>query len=155
MRTRLLGLLACLVIVIVAPEASAETVKRACPSGHTLKCRGEIVRLRAAVRWQRQHAVAAHWPGDAAAAIVLACRREHVSCSGFLNVAACESHLFPLARNGQYLGLFQLSPRHRADPVIVALGWQDPYAEALHTVRYVKAHGWGEWQCRPDGGLRW
>lgn len=97
-------------------------------------------------------------PGDAAMAIVLACRTESVpagACQSFMVVAWCESRMNRLATNGQYKGLFQLSARHRADPIIRALGWQDAYANALHTVRYVKRHGFGEWQCKPGGGLRW
>lgn len=97
-------------------------------------------------------------PGDAAIAIVLACRMEHVpagACQSFMTVAWCESRMNPHATNGQYKGLFQLSARHRSDPIIRLLGWRDAYAEALHTVRYVKRHGWSEWQCLPDGGLRW
>lgn len=106
---------------------------------------------------QRRETVASR-PGDAAIAILLACQVERVSpgaCQSFLRVAFCESRLDPRAINGQYKGLFQLSARHRSDPIIRALGWRDAYAEALHTVRYVKRHGWGEWQCRPEGGLRW
>lgn len=97
-------------------------------------------------------------PGDAALAIILACHAESVpagACQSFLTVAWCESRLDPNAQNGIYKGLFQLSPRHRRDPIIVALGWRNAYAEATHTIRYVKAHGFGEWQCKPDGGLRW
>lgn len=97
-------------------------------------------------------------PGDAAMAILLACRAENVpagACQSFLTVAWCESRLNRLATNGQYKGLFQLSARHRSDPIIRLLGWRDAYANALHTVRYVKAHGWHEWQCMPGGGLRW
>lgn len=97
-------------------------------------------------------------PGDAAVAIILACRQENVpagACQSFLSVAWCESRMDPRATNGQYKGLFQLSSRHRSDPIIRLLGWRNAYAEAMHTVRYVKAHGWSEWQCKPGGGLRW
>lgn len=98
---------------------------------------------------QRRAAVSAR-PGDAARAITLACHDEGVTdgaCAGFRRVAWCESRLDPNATNGQYKGLFQLSPRHRSDPIIVALGWHSAYGEAVHTIRYVVAHGWGEWSC--------
>lgn len=144
-------LLACLALGALSSKAATHPQK--CKSVQS--CRSEIAHLKKAVEWQRQRAVIRAWPGDAAGAIILACHTERVACAGFNTLAFCESRLNPLAGNGQYLGLFQLSVRHRSDPIIRLLGWRSAYAQALHTVRYVKAHGWGEWQCRPDGGLRW
>lgn len=152
-------LLAAITFVVLVAAAIAHAKEpppaKTCPAGKVLECRAEIVRLQKAVEWQRQRSVVDAWPGDAAAAIVLACHVEHVECGGFLAVAQCESRMNPNAQSGQYKGLFQLSARHRSDPLIERLGWSDPYANALHSVRYVLAHGWGEWQCTPTGGLRW
>lgn len=118
-----------------------------------LSCRARIVHLERAVQWQRRQ----DYPGDVAAAIRLACDREGMTarCGEFFAVGSCESHLHALSTNGQFKGVFQLGAMHRADPVVRLLGWDDPYANALHTVRFVKAHGWSQWQCRPSGGLGW
>lgn len=114
-----------------------------------------------ALRWQRierahlareNHALHGdlerRFAGTSTTAIRVACVTYNVSCGTLLRVARCESSLDPFARNGRYLGLFQLGGFHLQDPVIEASSPFDPYANALHTARYVSAHGWGtQWDC--------
>lgn len=78
-----------------------------------------------------------------------------VSAAAMKVVGRCESHLYFMAQNGQFKGLFQLGARHRLDALIRRYGWTNVLAQVIHTARYVKKHGWSEWQCSPEGGLRW
>lgn len=68
-------------------------------------------------------------------------------CGQALRVAWCESRLTTTARNGQYLGLFQMGARERR-----RYG-HGPSAQAqtLAAHRYFVASGrdWSPWSCRP------
>ena len=69
-------------------------------------------------------------------------------CSQALAVARCESGLSIWARNGQYLGLFQVSARWRA----TVPGWgMNAWAQARHAYKVFKLTGsdWSPWTCRP------
>lgn len=70
-------------------------------------------------------------------------------------VIECESHGNPLATNGQYLGLWQLSPlwfRYAGESIGE---WSDPRVNsrvALAVIHYDEARGhpmWSQWSCRP------
>jgi len=68
-----------------------------------------------------------------------------------LVVAWCESRFRTWARNGQYLGLFQMGSSERA-----RFGHGDTaLAQARAAKRYFDVSGWSPWQCLPTGGLRW
>lgn len=60
-------------------------------------------------------------------------------------VASCESHLSIWARNGQYLGLFQMGAYARAR---YGHGWT-PLAQARAAFAYFRDAGWAPWACRP------
>lgn len=143
----------------VAAPQSLLRARAACGNHDTpVKCRTALRHAYEALSWQkhaRQHAQAMTVQAITRDAITWAAAKYHVNATEMLRVGQCESHLWPFATNGQYAGWAQLSTRHRADPIFAVVPWQDAYAEASHVARYVKAHGWGEWQCRPEGGLRW
>lgn len=68
-------------------------------------------------------------------------------CSQALRVAECESHLYPGARNGQYLGVFQMGESEREKyghgPTVIE--------QARAAYRYFAASGfdWSPWECKP------
>jgi hypothetical protein len=64
-----------------------------------------------------------------------------------LRVAHCESRYDVNARNGQYLGLFQMGSYERAT---YGHG-STPLAQARAAYRYFSAtrYTWGPWQCKP------
>jgi hypothetical protein len=64
-----------------------------------------------------------------------------------LAVARCESGLSTWARNGQYLGLFQMGSNERAT---YGHG-STPHAQAVAAHRYFVASGrdWSPWGCKP------
>lgn len=70
-------------------------------------------------------------------------------CQEALGVARCESRFATWARNGQYLGLFQMGSHERAT---YGHG-ETALAQAQAAYRYFIASGsdWSPWQCRPDG----
>ncbi len=55
------------------------------------------------------------------------------------------------ARNGQFLGMFQMGSSERAR---YGHG-SDPWSQARAAHRYWLVSGWGPWQCTPWGYLRW
>lgn len=129
---------------------------------HTLDCYTQPAACSAALQWgraRRRHDAARihrmrvdltrRYQASSTTAIRVACAVYTLPCGTFLRVARCESTFDPFARNGRYLGLFQLGGSHLADPIIEASSWSDPYANALHTARFVKAHGWShsQWEC--------
>jgi hypothetical protein len=64
-----------------------------------------------------------------------------------LRVAYCESgvNLWPYARNGQYLGMFQFGSWARS-----TFGWSwSPWGQARAAYRYWRVSGWSGWACRP------
>src|SRR4051794_4835685 len=132
----ILALVATLLAVgSIAARAKPPTVRAVCPAGHVQKCRDEIVRLRAAIAWHRQRAVA-RWPGDGAAAIILACHTRHETaarCAEAFTVARCESHLNPLAKNRSSTasGLFQFLSSTWARQGYPAFSVFDPYLNAM------------------------
>lgn len=144
-------------VPIPIPASHAKARAR-CPLDKPLQCRAALIHAYEAITWQRnarQHAQATTVREITLDAITWAAAKYGVSASEMRTVGNCESHLWPFATNGQYAGAWQLSTRHRSDPIFAVVPWQDAYAEASHVARYVKAHGWGEWQCMPSGGLRW
>jgi len=68
-------------------------------------------------------------------------------CAQALRVAWCESRFDVWARNGQYLGLFQMGSYARAR---YGHG-NDPWAQSRAAYRYFVASGsdWSPWTCRP------
>lgn len=98
--------------------------------------------------------VAAHWkPGihNTRHAINLAfCGRSNSYCYPSAQawiVSGCESGHSVWARNGQFLGLFQMGSWERST---FGHGW-NPWAQAFAAARYFVASGrdWSPWQCRP------
>jgi hypothetical protein len=68
-------------------------------------------------------------------------------CAEALAVARCESGLHTTARNGQYLGLFQMGSSERR---LFGHG-STPIAQARAAHRYFVASGrdWSPWSCKP------
>jgi hypothetical protein len=68
-------------------------------------------------------------------------------CGQALRVAWCESRWKVWARNGQYLGLFQMGAWERAH---YGHGW-NAWAQSRAAFRYFAATGrsWRPWACRP------
>jgi hypothetical protein len=68
-------------------------------------------------------------------------------CGQALRVAKCESGLSEWARNGQYLGLFQMGSYARAR---YGHAW-NPWTQARAAYRYFvdSGRGWGPWECKP------
>lgn len=72
-------------------------------------------------------------------------------------VARCESGPYwtwgrpAEAKNGQYLGMFQMGDWARST---YGHG-RDPWSQARAAHRYWLASGWSGWQCTPWGYLRW
>jgi hypothetical protein len=62
-----------------------------------------------------------------------------------LNVAYCESgpNLWPYARNGQYLGMFQAGAWMRSR---FGFSWS-PWVQARAAYRYWLESGWSGWSC--------
>lgn len=68
-------------------------------------------------------------------------------CAAALEVAWCESRFDTHARNGQYLGLFQMGSWERR-----TFGHgSSPYAQARAAYRYFVRTGrdWSPWECKP------
>ena len=67
-------------------------------------------------------------------------------CQQAISVAWCESRLSPAARNGQYLGLFQMGSSERR---LFGHG-RSPYEQAVAAHRYFVHSGqdWSPWSCR-------
>lgn len=64
-----------------------------------------------------------------------------------LRVARCEAgpRLSPWARNGRYLGIFQVSDHWRA--TVPGFAW-NPWAQSRHAYRvYRLTGGWSHWEC--------
>ena len=66
-------------------------------------------------------------------------------CSEALNVARCESNFNVYARNGQYLGLFQMGEFARAK---YGHSW-NAWGQSRSAYRYFLDAGWSPWACRP------
>lgn len=68
-------------------------------------------------------------------------------CRQALVVARCESGFSHWARNGQYLGLFQMGSYARAR---YGHSWS-PWGQAKYAFRYFIAAGadWSPWACKP------
>jgi hypothetical protein len=64
-----------------------------------------------------------------------------------VRVASCESGLSVWARNGQYLGLFQMGSHERA---VYGHGW-DAWSQSRAAYRYFRDSGydWSPWACKP------
>jgi hypothetical protein len=65
-----------------------------------------------------------------------------------VNVADCESHLRTWARNGQYLGMFQMGSYARAK---YGHHWTSPWHQAKAAYHYFRDSGrdWSPWDCKP------
>jgi len=66
----------------------------------------------------------------------------------------CESTFNPEARNGRYVGVFQVSTapgewwsKSGAHFVRAGIPPTDALANVLATMGHVSRHGWGQWQC--------
>lgn len=78
-----------------------------------------------------------------------------------LRVSWCESRWVPSATNpaSKAAGLFQHMPAYWESRSEAALGHvgdpHDPEANVAVAAWLWATGGWGHWQCRPDGSLRW
>lgn len=101
----------------------------------------EIAWLRRAIRKREARRLASLTPQDAI------CDVFGRYCEQAVDVAWCESRLKPAARNGQYLGLFQMGAHERE------LFGHGPtaYAQSRAAHRYFLSSGrdWSPWSCRP------
>jgi hypothetical protein len=81
------------------------------------------------------------------------CQVFGVHCQAAISVARCETGgtFSVYAKNGQYLGLFQMGEYARST---YGHGWT-AYEQARAAYRYFLDAGWSPWQCLPGGGLRW
>jgi hypothetical protein len=86
---------------------------------------------------------------EAAAPKVAICDVFGPYCRQAINVAWCESRLQTTARNGQYLGLFQMGAHERR------LFGHGPTAHeqavAAHKYFVVSGRDWSPWSCKPWG----
>lgn len=76
------------------------------------------------------------------------CGQSNTWCAGARQawtVAACESHWWPWAQNGQYLGMFQMGAWARARYGHA----NNPWGQARAAHRYWLHAGWSPWECRP------
>lgn len=149
-------------VIVAAASTASVTHALSEPAKPRLRCASQPLGCQHAIAWARQRRahdalvirglrrdVHKRFAPSSSTAIRLACSVYQVACGTFFRVARCESSLDPYARNGGHLGLFQLGGFHLDDPIFRVAGPFDPYANALHTARYVKAHGWshGQWEC--------
>lgn len=67
-------------------------------------------------------------------------------CVAILNVAHCESSLRPWARNGQYLGMFQMGSSERAR---FGHDTRNVWTQARAARRYFLISSFGPWECKP------
>ena len=98
------------------------------------------------VRYQQMRRyVTRRWMPTVNYALRLASAVSGVSYWELRSVSWCESRHWPFARNGRYLGLFQLGwvPFRIFSPF-------DPVANALSAALTVRHDGsWRQWECRP------
>lgn len=74
------------------------------------------------------------------------CRVFVGQCKQAVNVAWCESRLNPRARNGSYVGVFQLGEHERK-----AYGHgRSVWAQSIGALLLHAARGWQPWSCRPS-----
>lgn len=66
------------------------------------------------------------------------------SCSKAVAVARCESTLSVYARNGQYVGLFQMGARERQ---MYGGSSMDAWEQTRAAYAYYRRAGWGPWEC--------
>lgn len=76
------------------------------------------------------------------------CRVFGRDCGEALRVAMCESNYHTWARNGQYLGLFQMGSSERR---LYGHHYSSPWVQARAAKRYFVASGrdWSPWTCKP------
>jgi hypothetical protein len=129
-----------LTVAPAGPPAGAGTarlrVRLRVEHARYLAARHQTARLRVVIRRR--------WRPTVDYAIRLASAVTGVPADELYAVARCESGLSPYARNGRYLGLFQL-------------GWApfgfspfDPVASALSAAVTVRHDGgWRQWSCKP------
>jgi hypothetical protein len=76
------------------------------------------------------------------------CKAFGARCAEAIRVSWCESHWHTTARNGRYLGLFQVSDHWRR----TVPGWgPTPLEQARHAHRVFVLTGstWRHWECKP------
>jgi len=67
-------------------------------------------------------------------------------CKNALNVAWCESTFDTKAKNGQYLGIFQMGKHERA-----TFGHgKTVYHQAAAAKKYYQIAAWHPWECKPN-----
>jgi len=109
------------------------------------RARAAVAQARAALRTrERARRLAAYRAASPREAI---CNVFGSYCSQALAVARCESGLQITARNGQYLGLFQMgsSERRLFGHGTVAVD----QAEAAHRYFVASGRDWSPWSCKP------
>jgi hypothetical protein len=84
---------------------------------------------------------------DTAANKAAICKVFGPYCKQAIEVSRCESGWSHWARNGQYLGLFQMGSYARGR---YGHAW-NPWAQARSAYRYFVASGkdWSPWSCKP------
>ena len=109
----------------------------------------ETVQGKTAAEWNqiaaryRRHALR-RWQPTVDYALRLASRVFHVSYWQMRTVSYCESRWYPYARNGRYLGIFQMHWRP------FGFSQYDPVASALSAAQtVVRDGGWSQWECKP------
>jgi hypothetical protein len=135
--------------LLTDPRFSAEAQRQITAHRRSLRVAIRVLaaaRHRAAVR-RRKQVVRRLASAKAETPSETICRIFGPDCTDAIVVARCESRLHTYARNGQYLGLFQMSLLARQ-----LFGHGDSAEEqARAAFRYFVASGrdWSPWSCRP------
>lgn len=69
-------------------------------------------------------------------------------CGTALAIMWCESSGNPAARNGRYLGLFQVGDFHFGTYGYDLALWSDPATNVAIAYRLWRDSGWGPWECK-------
>jgi hypothetical protein len=135
--------------LLTDPRFSAEAHRQVTTHRHSLRVALRVLttaRHRAALR-KRKQLVRRLASAKEETPSQTICRIFGPDCTDAITVARCESRLHTNARNGQYLGLFQMSLLARQ-----LFGHGDSAEEqARAAFRYFVASGrdWSPWSCRP------
>ncbi len=135
--------------LLIDPRFSSEARRQVAAHRRSLRVAGRVLaaaRHRATVR-RRKQLVRRLASAKAETPSQTICRIFGSDCTDAIAVARCESRLHIDARNGQYLGLFQMGLLARQ-----LFGHGDSAEEqARAAFRYFVASGrdWSPWSCRP------
>lgn len=132
--------------LLTDPRFSAEAKRQITAHRRSLRVAEHLLasrRRQGEQRWLARRLAATH--AETPGATI--CRVFGSDCNDAVRVAQCESGLQTTARNGQYLGLFQMGTLARQ-----LFGHGDSAEEQAHAaLRYFVASGrdWRPWSCRP------